>query len=261
MDEAESDKARLKEALRDAARRDARSAGPAPDTEALQAYLAGGLPEEEAERVRAWLVAAEESAERALELAPFVAARPPAGDAPADLAEQAGWRALQRRLHGDDPSARTGPPSDRAPSLSAPAPQPTPAGRWWRALAAVLMLTSGLLLLRVFHLESRQNPQNLRKLDLMVDARGGPVERFSMVEGEPFLVEIVPGPVPSDCDTYRVELLDLEGRVLQSFADLHLTDHVLRFVLTAQPGEHLLTVAACGAELERRRLNLVADST
>ncbi len=260
MGSTEHDKAPLKEALLDAARLDLGEGVDEPDAFELQAYLAGELTEEQDEHVRAWLVATEGAGDRLLELASFVEAKPPADDVPASLEEEKSWRAFQRRLADNDSvSESDAPPTAPEPLRASEAPRGDFALRSWQAIAAVLALSTGLLLLRVFNFDAERNPQNLRKLALIGDARGGAVDHFSMVPDEPFLVEISPTAAPAGCDSYGVELRELDGAVLSSVEDLKLTDRILRFVLSAQPGPRLLEVSACGQPLDRFRVDLVVD--
>ncbi len=260
MDTAERDKTLLKEALLDTARVDLGGGVDEPDAVELQAYLAGELTEERDEQVRAWLVATEGASERLLELASFVEAQPPADDEPADHEEEKARRELQRRLASSElRSALAAAPAGNEPLQTLAESRPEPSYRWWQAAAAVLAITTGLLLLRVFDLESQRDLQNLRKLSLVADTRGGAVTRFSIVAGEPFLVEISPEGAGPGCESYRVELLELDGTVLRSVENLKLTDYMLRFVLSAQPGQRLLTVSACSQLLDRFRVDLVVD--
>ncbi len=256
---AELNEALLGEALLDAAHRELGSADEAPDTDDLQAYLAGELPEERAAQVRAWVVAAKDTRERTRELAPFAEARTPAKDAPVDPALAASWQKLQQRLaDAGTPVERLASPAAPLPFASpAPAPVATSSSRWWQGLAALLALTSSLLALRVMQPEQAPAPQNLARLELTMNVRGRQLVRFPIAPNEPFLMEIS-GLELSDCGTFEVELVNLEDKVLLSRPDLRLTDHVLRFVVSTQPGEYWLTVSACGTVLDRQRVDLVA---
>ncbi len=244
MDAAESDHKILTEVLFADARQ---RGGEPPGDEELHDYLAGDLTAEETDLLRERLVAHPEAAARLLELEPFVAAEV-SGEGTAEVAARASWRRFERRLEETGETA--------APAVARP-----PELRLLAGIAAVLLITTLGLLLRVLHLEKGRPVANLQTLTLVSGTRGGAGEPSEAVPGEPLRV-VIHDVVPSaGCDDFRAELRRAGGRTLESVDGLHLLGRDrLEFLLPpVGEGERELEIFACGSPIQTFEFVSVAE--
>lgn len=224
----------LKAILADSAQQDARGGGAQaqpqpPDPDELLAYLEGDLPASDKARIERRLAADPAASQALLDLADLAAAEPPAEGQTADLATQAGWRDLRRRL-------------------------PRPGRRRWpllpllAAAACLLLVATIVLALRLAELAGGGETAvaNLVTLELTA-ARAAGEPRVELAEGEPlrlvlrppsgqvaapFQVEIV-GPRP---DQHRI-LGDLERNRLGNLDLLLASPAPGRYLLRLLGGE------------------------
>lgn len=192
--------------------------GPHPEPEALAAFAAGALANDEADRLRAHLALCPDCAMLAEEAASFA---PRAAETGAQEAEvEAAWQALAPRLRQDTGNAQVVPLASRRPA----APP-----RWLNALAASLAAAVVGLSVWVASLsrtidELSQPQVNAPIVDLYPESatRSEPEERGEVLlpPSVAWLSLVLNAPGSPDDASYRVEVRRADGTVAWSGAGL-----------------------------------------
>ncbi len=208
---------------------------PHPDDATLLAHLAQELSEVQLEKLRDHLAACEECVDRLLDLEALRPEAPRAGVADFEMA--AAWREMQRLLPEEEQEAHEARPPffARVPVL--------------RAAAVVLLIATGALALRTVQLHQQLQTMQVNVPVIYFDDVRSAGESAQIPAGEGVALIILTPSDPRRFASYSAELVDAEGRVLQSQSGLLLTEHEsLRIAIPRLPGRYTLRLAGVGAD-------------